>query len=238
MKPVLICLFLIGLSLAGSVSASGDTYEDDWFSWLIDANPYAGCPSCVFAYDTEGLLDPNPYAVCPVCVFAYDDDGLLDPNPLTGCPSCVFAYDDDGLLDPNPYAGCPTCSLIFDTGIEYDLNSPDSCPTCGTTQSSMKTGYSSLSISSNNAPGSTLYTFANGTPIPADYVCPIHGIYCPDDPRPTEDRPGYAEIVSYEKPAMVSRTLPETTAEFMNLFTTAVSIPKSGRLEGILYRSR
>ncbi|HPX72982.1 MAG TPA: hypothetical protein PKW51_03670, partial [Methanoregulaceae archaeon] len=93
MKPVLICLFLIGLSLAGSVSASGDTYEDDWFSWLIDANPYAGCPSCVFAYDTEGLLDPNPYAVCPVCVFAYDDDGLLDPNPLTGCPSCVFAYD-------------------------------------------------------------------------------------------------------------------------------------------------
>ena len=46
------------------------------------------------------------------------------------------------------------------------------------------------------------------------------------------------EIVSYEKPAMVSRTLPETTAEFMELFTTAVSIPKSGRMDGILYRSR
>ena len=35
------------------------------------------------------------------------------------------------------------------------------------------------------------YTFENGTPIPADYVCPVHGWQCPDDPRPMNERPGY-----------------------------------------------
>ena len=35
------------------------------------------------------------------------------------------------------------------------------------------------------------YTFENGTPIPADYVCPVHGWQCPGDPRPLNERPGY-----------------------------------------------
>ena len=258
MKPVVICLFLIGFSLAGSVSASGDGYDSDWYNVLIDTNPYAGCPTCVLAWDDDGLVDPNPYAGCPTCVFAWDDnglvdpnpyagcptcalawddDGLVDPNPYAGCPTCVFAWDNNGLVDPNPYAGCPTCTFIFDTGIESDLNSLDECPTCGITVSSTTNGYSSLILSSKSSPGSTLYTFANGTPIPADYVCPIHGIYCPDDPRPVEDRPGYAAAISEARPTLPTRSLPETTAEFMSLFSNGASIPKSSRLEGILYRS-
>ena len=193
MKPVFFCLCLIGLLITGTVSASTDSY-DDWVNWQPDPNPYAGCPTC------------------------------------------IFAYDDDGLLDPNPYAACPTCSFIFDTGIESDLTSLADCPTCGNTVSSTTTGYSTYGIAWKDSPGSTIYTFANGTPLPEDYLCPIHGIYCPDDPRPPEDRPGFADAISEEKPDRLSRTLPETTTEFLNLFKSSASIRKSGRLEGILYR--
>ncbi len=238
MKPVLICLFLIGFSLAGSVSASGNASDYDWYGLLIEANPYAGCPAVSSPTIMMAFSIPIPTPDVLSASLHAMMSGLLDPIPSQGAPP---------VSSPMMMTGSLTQSLrrvphlFFHIRHRYRIRPElpgQSCPTCGTTQSSLKTGYSSLSISSNNAPGSTLYSFANGTPIPADYVCPIHGIYCPDDPRPIEDRPGYADIVSYEKPAMVSRTLPETTAEFMELFTTAVSIPKSGRMDGILYRSR
>lgn len=40
------------------------------------------------------------------------------------------------------------------------------------------------------------YTFPNGTAIPAEYVCPVHGWECPDDPRPLNERPGYIPPVT------------------------------------------
>jgi hypothetical protein len=177
MKPVFLSIFLM-LFIAGMVSAS---LED-----------------------------------CPTCVFAYDDDGLADTNPLAGCPTCMFAYDDDGLADTNPLAGCPTC--MFATGIEVRGD----CPSC--------------TFSSTIASTDIIYTFVNGTPIPEDYVCPIHGVYCPDDPRPLELRPGYVAPAPTVKPTPQPHFQPQTSTEFISLFKRPGLMPRSDHLEALLKR--
>lgn len=125
------------------------------------------------AYDTEGLsipiLTPDVLSASLHTMMT----GFLIPIPLQGAWVVSSPMMMTGFLTPIPSGGRSIEFLIFDTGIEYDLNSPDKLPDLWNYAILHENRASLPNISSNNAPGSTLYTFANGTPIPADYVCPI-----------------------------------------------------------------
>ena len=182
MKPVVLSLCLILLFMAGIVSGSLDD-----------------CPTCVYAYDSNGNLiaDSNPYAGCPACVFAYDSNGNLLPNADTGCSSCVVSSGTTNTLGT-----CTSCSFV-----------------------------SSVSRSE------IVYRFPDGTPVPDDYLCPVHGLYCPDDPRPLELRPGYVAPIPTIRPTPAPRILPDTSAEFISLFKRPSSLPRSERLSVVLDQS-
>lgn len=161
---------------------------------------------------------------CPTCSFDYESEWILaSTNPYAGCPTCVFAYESPGVIaSANPYAGCPACVYAYQaTGILVS-DPPGSCPDC--TFSSTVTGPVSQ------------YRFANGTAIPDDYVCPVHGTYCPDDPRPVEIRPGYVAPAPEEKPVFSPQALPRTSSEFISLFRHPGSLPRSDRFIRILNR--
>jgi len=156
---------------------------------------------------------------CPTCGFAYDPDGsLADTNPYAGCPTCIFAYDANGSLITNAHTGCTSCAV-----------------SSGMTTNTLG-GCSSCTFSSAVSPSVAIYTFPNGTPIPEDYVCPIHGVYCPDDPRPLEERPGYVAPAPEIRPTFVPRVLPDTSAEYISLFKRPASLPRSSRLAAFLNR--
>ncbi len=212
MKPVVLSLCLVLLFVVGIASGS---LED--------------CPTCFYAYDSNGLLieDTNPYAGCPTCVFNYDATGAFinTPNPYAGCPTCVFNYDATGAFinTPNPYAGCPTCVFNYDsTGILITYTN---------------TGCSSCSFLSTVSPAPTVYTFPDGTAIPDDYLCPIHGVNCPDDPRPLEERPGYAALTSTVTQTQPSLTdSPDTSVPVSRIYSRASSQSRSDGLVAILSR--
>jgi hypothetical protein len=239
MKPVLLGLCLSLLFMAGTVSASLEDCPTCVYAYdtegLSDANPYAGCPTCVFAYDSDGLSDANPYAGCPTCIFAYDSDGLSDANPYAGCPTCIFAYGPNGLLPSNPYSGCPTCIYDYDSNGLTITNTHTGCTSCEASSGTTNTlGSSLLSIASSSP--ATVYTFPDGTPIPEDYLCPVHGIYCPDDPRPLEERPGYVAPAPTILPTHVPFFDPGISAELNSAFGRASSQARSDRLALFPYR--
>ena len=180
MKPVVLCLCLVLLFMAGIVSGSPDD-----------------CPTCVYAYDSNGNLiaDSNPYAGCPACVFAYDSNGNLLPNADTGCPSCVVSSGTKNTLGT-----CTSCSFV-----------------------------SSVSRSE------IVYRFPDGTPVPDDYLCPVHGLYCPDDPRPLSERPGYIAPTPAIQPTHTLRSDPsDTSVTFSRVFSRASSGSRSDGLAAIL----
>lgn len=189
MKPVVLSLCLVLLFVAGIASGS---LED--------------CPTCVYAYDENGLLieDTNPYAGCPTCVFNYDENGnyINTPNPYTGCPTCHFNYDANGILITYTNTGCSSCNFL-----------------------------STVTLTP------AVYTFPDGTPIPDDYVCPIHGVNCPDDPRPLEDRPGYVKTPSSVTQTQPSLTdLPDTSVPVNRIYSRASSQSRSDGIVAILGR--
>ena len=171
------------------------------------------CPTCVYAYDSDDLIGTNPYYGCPTCVFAYDSNGsLINTNPYIGCPICVFYYDSNGSLITYYQSGCSSCSLYYSTS-----NTHVACPSC--------------SFSSPNSPAVVRYTFPNGSQIPDDYICPIHGIYCPDDPRPLELRPGYIAPSPTIKPTIVPRIPPDTSWVSDSIFNRPSLFKKSHNFE-------
>lgn len=189
MKPVVLSLCLVLLFVVGIASGS---LED--------------CPTCFYAYDSNGLLieDTNPYAGCPTCVFNYDATGAFinTPNPYAGCPTCVFNYDSTGILITYTNTGCSSCSFL-----------------------------------STVSPAPTVYTFPDGTAIPDDYLCPIHGVNCPDDPRPLEERPGYAALTSTVTQTQPSLTdSPDTSVPVSRIYSRASSQSRSDGLVAILSR--
>jgi hypothetical protein len=119
MKPDLLSLCLILLFVAGMASAS-----------------LADCPICVFASDTGSLPDANPYAGCPTCIFSYDNSGsLIADNPYAGCPTCIFSYDSSGNLIADTSTGCPSCGFSYGT-----TNTLGTCTSCSFTSSVSPSG--------------------------------------------------------------------------------------------------
>lgn len=176
------------------------------------------CPTCSFLNDVSDLIT-NPYSGCPTCIFSYNANGTLaDTNAYSGCPTCIYAYDANGSLIINAHTGCTSCRVS--SGMT--TNTLGSCPSC--------------TISSGVSTAAITYTFSNGTPIPEDYVCPIHGIYCPDDPRPLELRPGYVAPIPTVKPTLRPHIQPQTSAEFISLFKRPTILPFSDRWKSILNR--
>jgi hypothetical protein len=192
------------------------------FVAAIGSASLSDCPTCVFAYNPDGsLVTDNPYTGCPTCVFAYNPDGtLITDNPYIGCPSCVFSYDSSGTLITDTNTGCSSCGSFYGT-----TNTVGTCTSC--------------SFLSSISPTAIVYTFPDGTPIPDDYLCPIHGLYCPDDPRPLSERPGY--VAPTPTPALQTsftpRTdLPETVVKSSGIFSRISSLPRSDRLTTYLNR--
>ena len=99
MKPVLLSLCLVLLFVAGMASASP-----------------SDCPTCFFASDDGSLPDADPYAGCPNCIFSYDSSGsLIADNPYAGCPNCIFSYDSSGNLIADTSTGCSSCGISYGT---------------------------------------------------------------------------------------------------------------------------
>jgi len=192
------------------------------FVAAIGSASLSDCPTCVFSYDSSGtLISDNPYAGCPTCVFSYDSNGnLISDNPYNGCPSCVFSYDSSGNLVSGPNTGCSSCGNSYGT-----TNTLGTCASC--------------SFISSVLPSPIVYTFPDGTPIPEDYLCPVHGLYCPDDPRPLSERPGY--VAPTPTPAIQTsftprNDLPDTMVKSKGLFSRISSLPHSDRLTTYLNR--
>ena len=205
MKPVVLSLCLVLLFVAGIVSGS---LED--------------CPTCIYAYDSDGdlIADSNPYAGCPTCIFNYDSDGnfLTDTNPYAGCPTCFFNYDSNGTPITGTSTGCSSCGISSGT-----TNTLGTCTSC--------------SFVSSVSRSEIVYRFPDGTPIPEDYLCPVHGLYCPDDPRPLEARPGYVSPTPAITPTLTSPSkVPDTSVTFSRAFSRASSGSRSDSLEAVLGR--
>ncbi|MDD1705735.1 MAG: hypothetical protein LUQ12_01705 [Methanoregulaceae archaeon] len=161
---------------------------------------------------------------CPTCSFAYESPTVLaSTNPYIGCPTCIFAYESPTVLaSTNPYAGCPACIFAYNSSGLLVSGSVSGCPECV--------------FSSTVSDMAAQYRFPNGTAIPEDYVCPVHGTYCPDDPRPVEFRPGYSEPPPEAKPVFTPHVLPKTSAEYLSLFKHPASLPRSERFIVFLNR--
>jgi len=208
MKPVVLSLCLVLLFVVGIASGS---LED--------------CPTCVFSYENGNYINtPNPNASCPTCVFSYENGNYINtPNLNAGCPTCVFSYENGNYINtPNPNASCPTCVFNYENGIPITYTN---------------TGCSSCNFLSTVSLTPAVYTFPDGTPIPDDYVCPIHGVNCPDDPRPLEDRPGYVKTPSSVTQTQPSLTdLPDTIVPIDRIYSRASSQSRSDGLAAILGR--
>ncbi len=164
---------------------------------------------------------------CPTCFFYYDANGnyINTPNPFAGCPTCFFYYDANGnyINTPNPFAGCPTCFFNYDENGNYITYTDTGCSSCN--------------FLSTVTSRPTVYTFPDGTPIPDDYICPVHGVNCPDDPRPLEDRPGYVTLPSSVTQTQPSLTdLPDTIVPIDRIYSRASSKSRSDGLVAILGR--
>jgi hypothetical protein len=195
MKPVLLGFFLVLILTAVGVSAA---LED--------------CPTCIFAYDDNGLADENPYAGCPTCVFNYDLNGKFMPAIPAGCGYCKVSSGT-----ANTLGACSFCA--FSSGVSTSAKVyrfPDGTAVPDENGRYLITDNSGNQYYSYGLPdkdGPYGY-FADGTPIPDGY-------WNLEPP-----------VANVQVPVKVQHT----SADFINLFKRPDSMPRVSRLSQFLGR--